>query len=95
MLEAEQGRDVKFIKPEVWSLVFVGGGTCLSGSELTRPWGGSQPCFVVKTSLVQTGAKVFVNICQSDAVAMPTEVEARRWAVPSSTSKPRDDRDRS
>ena len=56
MLEAEQGRDVKFVNPE--------------------------PCYVVKTALATpTGTKVFVNVCQSDAVDEPTQSQPGYWMV--------------
>lgn len=92
-LEAEQGRDVQFIRPEV---------TDPSPSQTPHHllfWFAfslcfQKPCFVFKTQLTSGDAtKVFVNVCQSDTVAEPTESKPRQWALPATTSKHRDDLD--
>ena len=60
-----------------------------------------KPGYVLKTKNLESGNKVFINICSDDNIAKPTSRAGRvsgsqglQWSIPYSQSQPRDDIDK-
>ena len=60
----------------------------------------SQPGFVVKAKDVNTGKKLFLNLCQNELVGMATAVPSasagkgcQKWSIPYSLTPPKEDID--
>lgn len=64
------------------------------------PLHSTQPGFVVKAKDVNTGKKLFLNLCQNELVGVATAVPsadagkgAQKWSIPYSLTPPKEDID--